>query len=94
MLPKSNPFDLVNANVQRFYFDTSGGVILPGDTLLFPFVFKSEKAGVFTEQWQFETHPAVAGGATLVVSLRGIAVKEDMFRKQRELLEVSVPVGR
>lgn len=89
MLPKSNPFDLVNSNVQRFYFNTSSGVILPGDTLNFPFVFKSDKAGVFNEQWQFQTHPVIAGGAALVVTLRGVAIKEDKQRKQRELIEVT-----
>ena len=88
MLPKSNPFDLVNANVQRFYFNTSSGVILPGETLNFPFVFKSDKAGVFSEQWQLQTHPVVAGGAALVVTLRGVALKEDKLKKQRELIEV------
>jgi len=62
---------------------------LPGDTLKFPFVFKSDKAGVFTEQWQFVTHPVVAGGAALVVTLRGVALREDKFKKQRELIEVS-----
>ncbi|XP_067933605.1 MYCBP-associated protein-like [Watersipora subatra] len=87
MLPKSNPFDLVNANVQRFYFNTSSGVILPGQTLNFPFVFKSDKAGVFGEQWQFQTHPVIAGGAALVVTLRGVAIKEDKLQKQRELIE-------
>ena len=89
MLPKSNPFDLVNSSIQRFYFNTSNGVILPGETLQFPFVFKSEKAGVYNEQWQFQTHPVVAGGAALVVTLRGVALREDKMRKQRELIEVS-----
>lgn len=88
MLPKSNPFDLVNSNVQRFYFNTSSGVILPGHILKFPFVFKSDKAGVFCEQWQFQTHPVVAGGAALVVTLRGVALREDTLKKQRDLIEV------
>lgn len=88
MLPTSNPFDLVNASVQRFYFNTSSGVILPGEALNFPFVFKSDKAGVFSEQWQFQTHPVVSGGAALVVTLRGVAIKEDKLKKQRELIEV------
>ncbi|CAH1789365.1 unnamed protein product [Owenia fusiformis] len=86
-LPKTNPFDIVNARVQRFYFDTSNGVILPGDTMKFPFVFKSPNSGVFTEQWQFETKPVVCGGAALMVTLRGVALQEDKFYEQRRELE-------
>lgn len=86
-LPKSNPFELVNAKVQRFYFNNSSGVILPGDTVKFPFVFKSPNAGVFTEQWEFQTHPVVCNGAALVVTLRGVALQEDKFKKQRSDLE-------
>ena len=56
----------------------------------FPFVFKSPNAGVFHEQWQFETRPVVCGGAALVVTLRGIAFQEDKFAKQRRQLEVLI----
>lgn len=58
----------------------------------FPFVFKSPNAGVFHEQWQFETRPVVCGGAALLVTLRGIAFQEDKFVKQREQLEVRTTV--
>ena len=54
----------------------------------FPFVFKSPNAGVFHEQWQFETRPVVCGGAALLVTLRGIAFQEDKFERQRKQLEV------
>lgn len=86
--PKNNPFDLNKANVQRFYFNNSSGVILPGETMKFPFVFKSPNAGVFQEQWQFETRPVVCGGAMLLVTLRGIAFAEDKYKGQRLKLEV------
>ena len=79
----------MNAKVQRFYFNTSSGVVLPGDTMRFPFVFKSPNAGVFTEQWQFQTRPVVCGGAALVVTLRGIALQQDKFKEQRTEVEVS-----
>ena len=87
--PKENPFDLAQANVQRFYFNNSSGVILPGETMKFPFVFKSPNAGVFQEQWQFETRPVVCGGAALLVTLRGIAFSEDKYKGQRLKLEVN-----
>lgn len=54
----------------------------------FPFVFKSPNAGVFTEQWKFETRPSLCGGAALIVTLRGIALQEDKFQREREELEV------
>ena len=63
--------------------------MLPGETLRFPFVFKSECAGVFTEQWLLETRPVLCGGASLALTLRGVALQEDKYEKQREELEVS-----
>ncbi|XP_076438931.1 MYCBP-associated protein-like isoform X3 [Babylonia areolata] len=86
-LPKENPFDLVQPPMQRFYFNNSSGVILPGETLHFPFVFKSGCAGVFTEQWMLETRPVLCGGAALVLTLRGVALEEDKFQQQRVELE-------
>ena len=67
---------------------TYTGVVLPGETMKFPFVFKSPNAGVFTEQWKFETRPRLCGGAALIVTLRGIALQEDKFKTEREELEV------
>jgi len=55
----------------------------------FPFVFKSSNSGIFSEQWEFHTHPVVCGGATLLVTLRAVALKQDKFEKQREDVEVS-----
>ena len=54
----------------------------------FPFVFKSPNAGLFTEQWEFQTHPVVCGGAALIVTLRGVALMEDKFKHQRSQIEV------
>ena len=59
---------------QRFYFDTNTGVILPGDTMNFPFVFKSRNAGIFTETWELITNPVLCGGAPLKITLRGNAI--------------------
>ncbi len=63
-------------------------MILPGDSMKFPFVFKSPNAGVFSEQWQFVTHPVLCGGAALVVTLRGVAIQQDKYKKQRNEIEV------
>ena len=54
----------------------------------FPFIFKSPTAGVFSEQWQLQTHPVVCGGAALLVTLRGVALQQDKYKQQRTELEV------
>lgn len=58
-------------HAQRFYFDTKSDVILPGDTLKFPFIFKSPNAGIFTETWELMTRPTLCGGAPIRITLRG-----------------------
>ncbi|XP_040437725.1 MYCBP-associated protein isoform X2 [Falco naumanni] len=73
--------------MQCFYFDTRPGVILPGETRKFFFLFKSEVAGIFSESWEFRTHPLLLGGALLQVTLWGIAVYEDKLADLREKLE-------
>ncbi|XP_025083097.1 MYCBP-associated protein-like isoform X2 [Pomacea canaliculata] len=86
-LAKENVFNLVQRPVQKFYFNDSSGVILPGEILKVPFMFKSECAGVYTEQWVMETRPVLCGGAALVVALRGVCLQEDTFQQQRRELE-------
>ncbi|XP_074967647.1 MYCBP-associated protein isoform X4 [Phalacrocorax aristotelis] len=73
-----------------FYFDTRPGVILPGETREFFFLFKSERAGIFSESWEFRTHPLLLGGALLQVTLWGIAVYEDKLADLREKLEADL----
>ncbi|XP_075759879.1 MYCBP-associated protein isoform X2 [Pelodiscus sinensis] len=78
--------------MQYFYFNTRPGVILPGETRNFSFFFKSGKAGIFSESWEFCTHPMLLGGAALQVSLWGIAVYEDKFAGLRDELERELAV--
>ncbi|NWW44264.1 MYBPP protein, partial [Pedionomus torquatus] len=73
-----------------FYFDTRSGVMLPGETRKFSFIFKSESAGIFSESWEFRTHPLLLGGALLQVTLWGIAVYEDIFADRREKHETEL----
>ena len=68
------------------------GVLLPGDVTKFPFIFKSPNVGIFSEQWEFQTHPVVCGGAKLLVTLRGVALKQDKYEEQRTELEVTCNV--
>jgi hypothetical protein len=78
---------MVDQRAQRFYFNQSNGVLLPGDLLKFPFIFKSPNAGVFSELWEFQTHPVVCGGAKLLVTLRGVALKQDKYERHRTELD-------
>ncbi|XP_040291672.1 MYCBP-associated protein [Bufo bufo] len=73
--------------VQHFYFNTSAGVILPGETQTFPFDFKSPTAGIFSENWEFCTHPVLLAGALIQVSLWGISLYEDKTAPLREALQ-------
>ena len=68
------------------------GVLLPGQRLEFPFIFKSPNAGIFTETWLFQTGPVLCRGRQVVFTLRGIAFQEDLNRHKREELEVTVCV--
>jgi hypothetical protein len=63
---------------------------MPGDLLKLNFVFKSDKGGVYTEKWEFLTRPKLLSGASLILTLRGIAVQEDKYRKIRAGIEVSI----
>ncbi|OXB59392.1 hypothetical protein ASZ78_009692 [Callipepla squamata] len=73
-----------------FYFDARPGVILPGETRKFFFLFKSERAGVFSESWELRTCPLLLGGALLQVTLWGIAVCEDKLADLRGKLEADL----
>uniref|UniRef100_G3VNG4 MYCBP associated protein n=1 Tax=Sarcophilus harrisii TaxID=9305 RepID=G3VNG4_SARHA len=71
---------------QRFYFNTKEGVILPGETKDYIFFFKSPDAGIFREYWEFGTHPTLLGGALLQVTLRGVALSQDILKEERNTL--------
>ncbi|NXG61189.1 MYBPP protein, partial [Hemiprocne comata] len=70
-----------------FYFDIRSGVILPGQTRKFSILFKSDRAGVFSEYWEFRTHPVLLGGALLQVLLCGLAEYVDEWADVREKLK-------
>ncbi|NXL41295.1 MYBPP protein, partial [Podilymbus podiceps] len=90
-LPRQIPSrETQGKRMQCFYFDTRPGVILPGETRKFFFLFKSEGAGIFSESWEFRTHPLLLGGALLQVTLWGIAVYEDKLADLREKLETDL----
>uniref|UniRef100_A0A3B4TFH6 Mycbp associated protein n=1 Tax=Seriola dumerili TaxID=41447 RepID=A0A3B4TFH6_SERDU len=74
----------------QFYFNSSSGVILPGETQLLEFIFKSEKPGIKTELWQLNTHPMLLQGASMQVTLKGVALYQDKTADQRLFVETKL----
>ncbi|XP_029987550.1 MYCBP-associated protein [Sphaeramia orbicularis] len=70
-----------------FYFNPSPGVISPGETQKVEIIFKSEEPGVKTELWQLNTHPLLLQGASIQVTMRGVALYEDKYEEERLLFE-------
>lgn len=66
----------------------SSGVLLPGEKLSFPFIFKSPNAGIFMEDWGLLTGPVLLGGREVRIRLRGVAFREDINATRREEIEV------
>lgn len=90
-IPNPNPLGtILHEGIQRFYFDMEGGVLLPGQSFSFPFMFKSAKAGIFTEKWLLCTGPMLAGGRPICIVLKGIACQEDQYEKQRMEIDVKL----
>ena len=71
----------------RFFFNRLGGCVLPGDTVHFPFHFKSRKPGIFTENWVLETEPSLLSGGTISLRLYAIAYDTDEMKEKRETVK-------
>nr|XP_020474102.1 uncharacterized protein LOC109970698 [Monopterus albus] len=53
-------------------------------------MFKSEEPGIKTELWQLNTHPVLLQGASLQVTLKGVALYEDNTADQRRFIEMKL----
>uniref|UniRef100_A0A3Q3IYH3 Uncharacterized protein n=1 Tax=Monopterus albus TaxID=43700 RepID=A0A3Q3IYH3_MONAL len=89
-LPQHCPNLQSQTKSPHFYFSSPSGVILPGDTLRVEFMFKSEEPGIKTELWQLNTHPVLLQGASLQVTLKGVALYEDNTADQRRFIEMKL----
>ncbi|XP_076845508.1 MYCBP-associated protein isoform X2 [Brachyhypopomus gauderio] len=89
-LPHSFPQARPHTHTQHFYFNTTTAVILPGDTELVLFTFKNMSPGIVCEVWELHTHPVLLGGASLLVTLRGVALYQDNTADQRAALELEL----
>lgn len=76
-----------HTHTQHFYFNSTTAMILPGSTKRISFIFKSVCAGIMTEVWRLNTHPVLMGGASLLVTLRGVALDQDKSAQQRAALQ-------
>ena len=66
----------------------TSGVILPGEEASIPLIFLSKQAGIYTESWQFITKPVLDDGAPIIVTLKGVALKRDIYKDEKEKIEV------
>eukprot|EP00106_Octopus_bimaculoides_P002057 XP_014769499.1 PREDICTED: MYCBP-associated protein-like [Octopus bimaculoides] len=82
-LVKDNPFNPYQRQHQYFYFNDSDGVILPNQTIEFPFTFKSSQIGIFYEVLQFVTLPQLP---CVIISLQGIIKPLDTYSNSRSNL--------
>nr|XP_019939527.1 PREDICTED: MYCBP-associated protein [Paralichthys olivaceus] len=91
-LPRQNSFPNLRTQTKsrHFYFNSSSGMILPGDIQRVEFIFKSEKPGIDTEVWQLNTHPVLLQGASMQVTLRGVALYQDKTADQRNFMETKL----
>lgn len=64
-------------------------MILPGVTQQIDLMFKSGVPGLHMESWQLQTNPVLLQGASLQVTLMGLAVSQDKTAALRRHLEVS-----
>lgn len=64
-------------------------MILPGEEQSIPLIFLSKNPGIYTESWQFITKPVLNDGAPIVVTLKGVALKRDVYKQEKEQIEVN-----
>ncbi|KAL5265042.1 hypothetical protein ACHWQZ_G005959 [Mnemiopsis leidyi] len=87
-LPKENKLNtIMEGNKQRFYFSINDGVILPDEELSIPLIFLSKQAGIYSESWQLITKPILNNGTPIIVTLKGIALKRDVYKAEKANIE-------
>ncbi|XP_056265563.1 MYCBP-associated protein [Pseudoliparis swirei] len=87
---RSFPIQRPRTKNQHFYFNSSSGVIRPGDAQRVEFIFKSEESGIQSEVWQLNTHPVLLRGASMQLALRGVALYQDNTADQRLFIETKL----
>ena len=65
-------------------------MILPGQTIHEPLLFRSPIPGYFTEAWLLVTVPLLVGGAKIRFTLKGVARGKADYSKQCAEIEVGI----
>ena len=68
--------------VQRFYCHYPRDTLKPGEAKTFIFSFRSEKPGMFNEEWELLTEPQLLETAPLL-NLSGMATQGDAYIDKR-----------
>ena len=69
--------------LQRFYCHYPRSILKPGEAKTFIFSFRSEKVGMFNEEWELLTEPLLQNTLP-VLSLSGIALQTDEYSQKRD----------
>jgi hypothetical protein len=67
----------------RFYFNDLAGVVLPGEHRLFAFVFKSPICGIFFDEWELVTVPAL--GSSHRIRVKAVALPQPQQRPHMDV---------
>lgn len=68
--------------IQRFYCHYPRDMLKPGESKTFIFSFRSEKPGMYNEEWELLTEPCLINPAPLLC-LSGMATKADEYVEKR-----------
>ena len=60
---------------------------MPGQKVKVPFIFLSKQAGIYTEGWQFITRPTLNEGAPIIIALKGVASRRDVYKNEKMMIE-------
>jgi hypothetical protein len=71
--------------IQRFYCHYPRDILKPGESKTYIFSFRSEKPGMFNEEWELLTEPQLLETAPLL-NLSGMATKADEYIEKRQQL--------
>lgn len=72
---------------RRFYCYNPPGTLKPGESRTFTFTFRSEKVGVFFEEWELVPDPHFALNPLPLLCLSGTSKVEDELVEERAILE-------
>ena len=73
--------------VKRLWFAGKPGVVLPGHDIELAFSFKSDTPGQWSESWELTTQPTLPGNTSVVMTVKGVAIKRVENTYQRNQLE-------